>query len=214
MTIRPRSHAPIKNHTEKSCDGVHTGLGERAVKSRPAHSTGVWTSQCFFTGFYLFIYFFYAAWSLFLKFQSSKESVFHLFSIKVCKIICGVMIKCLLTELGRAGQENICVSVILYGHDLEPNISLSGPPTHSVHIILLCYLYLLITWCFHLITILSFGTDGRTDCAICQEQLHLNEEVKGLPCKHLYHKECIVPWLQMVSNQSITLKVYPAEQGF
>jgi hypothetical protein len=40
------------------------------------------------------------------------------------------MIKCLLTELGRAGREYICLLVILYGHDLEPNIFTSGPPTH------------------------------------------------------------------------------------
>ena len=50
------------------------------------------------------------------------------------------MIKCLLTELGRAGRENIWLSVRTHGPrcarsvrpDLEPNIFPSGPPTQSI----------------------------------------------------------------------------------
>ena len=52
----------------------------------------------------------------------------------------GRMIKCLLTELGRAGRENIWPSVMEHGprcarsvrHDLWPNIFPSGPPTQSI----------------------------------------------------------------------------------
>ena len=52
----------------------------------------------------------------------------------------GHMIKCLLTELARAGRENIWPEVMAYGpsaarsvhHDLGPNIFLSGPPTQSI----------------------------------------------------------------------------------
>ena len=52
----------------------------------------------------------------------------------------GHMIKCLLTELGRAGRENIWPLVMAHGprcarsvrHDLGPNIFLSGPPTQSI----------------------------------------------------------------------------------
>ena len=50
------------------------------------------------------------------------------------------MIKCLLSELGRAGRENIWPSVMGHGprcarsvrHDLGPNIFPSGPPTQSI----------------------------------------------------------------------------------
>ena len=49
----------------------------------------------------------------------------------------GHIIKYLLTKLGRAGWENISLSVMAHGprcawsvsHDLEPNIFLSGPST-------------------------------------------------------------------------------------
>ena len=52
----------------------------------------------------------------------------------------GHIIKCLLTELGRAGRENIWPLVMVHGprcarsvrHDLGPNIFPSGPPTQSI----------------------------------------------------------------------------------
>ena len=54
------------------------------------------------------------------------------------------MIKCLLTELGRAGRENIWPSVMAYGHrarsvrhDRGPNIFPYGPPTQSISTYLL-----------------------------------------------------------------------------
>ncbi|KAL0927218.1 hypothetical protein M5K25_001380 [Dendrobium thyrsiflorum] len=34
-------------------------------------------------------------------------------------------------------------------------------------------------------------------CPVCTEDFQIGEEVKQLPCKHVYHKSCIVPWLQM-----------------
>ncbi|CAF1886347.1 unnamed protein product [Brassica napus] len=32
-------------------------------------------------------------------------------------------------------------------------------------------------------------------CAICKDEIVDEEKVKRLPCRHYYHKECIVPWL-------------------
>jgi hypothetical protein len=32
-------------------------------------------------------------------------------------------------------------------------------------------------------------------CAICKEVLHIGTEVNELPCFHLYHPSCILPWL-------------------
>ena len=42
------------------------------------------------------------------------------------------MTKCLLTELGWAGRENIWLLVMAYGPDLEPNIFPFGPPTQPI----------------------------------------------------------------------------------
>ncbi|XP_051944911.1 RING finger protein 148 [Xyrauchen texanus] len=35
----------------------------------------------------------------------------------------------------------------------------------------------------------------ETSCAICTDSFQHNEKVTVLPCRHLYHKKCIEPWL-------------------
>lgn len=44
-----------------------------------------------------------------------------------------------------------------------------------------------------------FSSDAVADCAVCQDKLKLNEEVRQLPCNHLFHFDCIEPWLKLVS---------------
>lgn len=34
-------------------------------------------------------------------------------------------------------------------------------------------------------------------CAVCMEAFDLGEEAKQMPCKHIYHDDCILPWLQL-----------------
>ncbi|XP_046857521.1 E3 ubiquitin-protein ligase RNF126-like [Xenia sp. Carnegie-2017] len=38
--------------------------------------------------------------------------------------------------------------------------------------------------------------DASLECPVCKEMFILHEEVKKLPCKHCYHKDCIIPWLK------------------
>ncbi|KAI5779239.1 hypothetical protein EDC01DRAFT_671232 [Geopyxis carbonaria] len=38
--------------------------------------------------------------------------------------------------------------------------------------------------------------DG-TDCAVCKDDLELGTEVTKLPCKHVYHFECVSKWLEV-----------------
>ena len=75
------------------------------------------------------------------------------------------MIKCLLTEFGRARRENIWLSVMKHGprcarsvrHDLEPNIFPSGPPTQSISTYYLLFLFLIYVfiYCHFIVSILQ-----------------------------------------------------------
>ncbi|CAA3008609.1 E3 ubiquitin- ligase RING1-like [Olea europaea subsp. europaea] len=46
------------------------------------------------------------------------------------------------------------------------------------------------------ISVELLGTDS-SQCAVCKDSFELNEEAKQMPCKHIYHKDCIFPWLEM-----------------
>ena len=37
------------------------------------------------------------------------------------------------------------------------------------------------------------------DCSVCESELTLQDTVVCLPCKHLFHPECIIPWIKDVS---------------
>lgn len=36
---------------------------------------------------------------------------------------------------------------------------------------------------------------SETECAVCRENLVINDKMQELPCKHLFHPPCLKPWL-------------------
>lgn len=36
---------------------------------------------------------------------------------------------------------------------------------------------------------------NETECAVCRENLVVNDKMQELPCKHLFHPPCLKPWL-------------------
>lgn len=37
----------------------------------------------------------------------------------------------------------------------------------------------------------------KTQCSVCWEDFLLKEDVRQLPCTHIYHDPCIRPWLEL-----------------
>lgn len=61
-------------------------------------------------------------------------------------------------------------------------------------------------------------TGSGLECPVCKDDYGLGEHVRQLPCNHLFHDGCIVPWLEQVSGRRATpalagAGVWPAGQG-
>jgi hypothetical protein len=46
--------------------------------------------------------------------------------------------------------------------------------------------------------------DLGDDCSVCKEQFTVGEELLKLPCTHLYHRDCVIPWLKLVSQPALS----------
>ena len=40
--------------------------------------------------------------------------------------------------------------------------------------------------------------DANVECAVCRDCFTVSESVKRLPCEHMFHYPCIMPWLESV----------------
>ncbi|KAK2710067.1 hypothetical protein QYM36_013666 [Artemia franciscana] len=57
-------------------------------------------------------------------------------------------------------------------------------------------------------------TEAKQDlqCSVCFESYELQESVRKLPCNHLFHSRCVVPWLELHDSCPLCRKTFVDEE--
>ncbi|KFK36864.1 hypothetical protein AALP_AA4G181500 [Arabis alpina] len=54
-------------------------------------------------------------------------------------------------------------------------------------------------------------SDSQSHCAVCKENFELKSSARQMPCNHIYHPDCILPWLAIRNSCPVCRHELPSE---
>lgn len=63
-----------------------------------------------------------------------------------------------------------------------------------------------------LVELANSSTDGL-QCCVCQSSITVGEDLLALPCKHVYHPDCLEPWLSATNSCPVCRHELPTDCG-